>query len=47
MSDWTFGITLTLVGAVGTLLSLGLLSLLTTGLKRMFPLTSDPQDQKH
>ena len=40
MSDTlTFGLTLTLVGMTGTMLSLWLLSLLTAALKKIFPLT--------
>jgi hypothetical protein len=36
--DFTFGLTLTIVGMAGTLLSLWLLSLLVGLLKRIFPL---------
>ena len=35
----TFGLTLTIVGMGGTMLSLWLLSLLTSALKKVFPLT--------
>ena len=37
----TFGLTLTIVGSVGTMLSLWVLSLLTTLLKRVFPLRAE------
>jgi hypothetical protein len=33
----TFGLTLTIVGAAGTMLSLWVLSLLTSALKKVFP----------
>jgi len=42
MSDnLTFGLTLTIVGMSGTLLSLWALSLLTSLLKKIFPLTRE------
>ena len=37
----TFGLTLTIVGMAGTMLSLWLLSLLTTALKKIFPLARE------
>jgi hypothetical protein len=37
MDNWTFGITMTVVGMGGTLLSLGIFSLLMSSLKRLFP----------
>lgn len=37
MDNWTFGITMTVVGMGGTLLSLWIFSLLMSGLKRCFP----------
>ena len=37
----TFGLTLTIVGMTGTLLSLWVLSLLTSLLKKIFPLTPE------
>ncbi|HEY7679636.1 MAG TPA: OadG-related small transporter subunit [Terriglobia bacterium] len=39
--DLTFGFTLTIVGMAGTLLSLWLLSLLISALKKVFPLPSE------
>ena len=35
--DFTFGVTLTVVGSIGTMLSLWLLSLLISFLKKIFP----------
>jgi Na+-transporting methylmalonyl-CoA/oxaloacetate decarboxylase gamma subunit len=37
MDNWTFGITMLVVGMGGTLAALGLLSLLMNGLKKLFP----------
>jgi len=37
--NMTFGLTLTIVGMTGTMLSLWLLSLLISLLKKLFPLT--------
>jgi hypothetical protein len=37
MDNWTFGITMVVVGMGGTLLTLWILSLLMTVLKRAFP----------
>jgi hypothetical protein len=37
MDKWTFGISVTVVGMGGTLLTLWLLSLVTMVLKRIFP----------
>jgi len=46
MSDnLTFGLTLTIVGMTGTMLSLWLLSLLTSLLKKVFPVT--PKKHTH
>ena len=44
---WTFGLTLTIVGMGGTLLSLGVLSLLISALKKLFPLESEHQPKGH
>jgi len=41
----TFGLTLTIVGMTGTMLSLWVLSLLTSALKKVFPLT--PKKSPH
>jgi hypothetical protein len=37
MDKWTFGISVTVVGMGGTLLTLWLLSLVTVALKKIFP----------
>jgi len=37
MDKWTFGITLTLVGVVGTFITLSILSLVIMALKKLFP----------
>ena len=44
---WTFGLTLTIVGMGGTLLSLWVLSLLISALKKLFPLESENQPKVH
>jgi hypothetical protein len=46
MDNWTFGITVTVVGMGGTLLTLWLVSLLTTLLKKLFPLPTPPSPLK-
>lgn len=38
MSDWAFGLTMTLVGMGGTLLTLWVLSLAMVLLKKIFPI---------
>ncbi len=38
MDNWTFGITMIIVGMGGTLLTLWILSLLMSVLKKLFPL---------
>ena len=37
MDNWTFGITMVIVGMGGTLLTLWILSLIMSGLKKVFP----------
>jgi Na+-transporting methylmalonyl-CoA/oxaloacetate decarboxylase gamma subunit len=37
MNNWTFGITMIIVGMGGTLLTLWILSLIMSGLKKAFP----------
>jgi Na+-transporting methylmalonyl-CoA/oxaloacetate decarboxylase gamma subunit len=37
MDNWTFGITMIIVGMGGTLLTLWILSLIMSGLKKVFP----------
>jgi hypothetical protein len=39
--NMTFGLTMTIVGMAGTMLSLWVLSLLTTLLKKVFPYTPE------
>jgi len=46
MDNWTFGITLVVVGMGGTLLTLWILSLLMMALKRVFPLQKDETQKK-
>ncbi|MGQ9646847.1 MAG: OadG-related small transporter subunit [Thermodesulfobacteriota bacterium] len=41
MDNWTFGITMIVVGMGGTLLTLWILSLLMGFLKRVFPITKE------
>jgi hypothetical protein len=41
MDNWTFGITMTVVGMGGTLLSLYILSLFMSLLKKIFPLREE------
>ena len=41
IDNFTFGLTLTIVGMAGTLLSLWVLSLLISLLKKVFPLPSE------
>jgi Na+-transporting methylmalonyl-CoA/oxaloacetate decarboxylase gamma subunit len=45
MDTFTFGLTLTVVGMGGTLLSLWLLGLVAAALKKVFPFTKE-SDQK-
>jgi len=41
MDNWTFGVTMIIVGMGGTLLTLWILSLLMSVLKRIFPYTKE------
>jgi len=41
MDNWTFGITMIIVGMGGTLLTLWILSLLMSLLKRIFPFVKE------
>jgi len=41
MDNWTFGITMIIVGMGGTILTLWILSLLMSFLKRIFPMTKE------
>jgi len=46
MDNWTFGITMIVVGMGGTLLTLWILSLLMSGLKRVFPYKKEEEGKK-
>jgi len=46
MDKWTFGISVTVVGMGGTLLTLWLLSLVTMALKKIFPPLSEVNASK-
>jgi len=46
MGNWTFGITLTIVGMGGTFLTLWLLSVIMNILKKMYPLKALKQPGK-
>ena len=46
MDNWTFGITLVVVGMGGTLLTLWILSLLMMALKRGFPYQKEETEKK-
>lgn len=46
MDNWTFGITMTVVGMGGTLLSLGIFSLLMSSLKHFFPYKKEEDRRK-
>ena len=41
MDNWTFGVTMIIVGMGGTLLTLWILSLLMSLMKRIFPYTKE------
>ena len=41
MDNWTFGITMIVVGMGGTILTLWILSLLMSFLKRIFPIAKE------
>jgi Na+-transporting methylmalonyl-CoA/oxaloacetate decarboxylase gamma subunit len=41
MDNWTFGITMVVVGMGGTILTLWILSLLMNVMKRIFPITKE------
>jgi hypothetical protein len=46
MDKWTFGVSVTVVGMGGTLLTLWLLSLVTMALKKIFPPLSEVNASK-
>jgi Na+-transporting methylmalonyl-CoA/oxaloacetate decarboxylase gamma subunit len=43
MDNWTFGMTMVIVGMGGTLLTLWILSLIMSVLKRVFPLKKEEE----
>lgn len=45
MDNWTFGITMMVVGMGGTLLTLWILSLVMSGLKHFFPLEKEGENK--
>jgi Na+-transporting methylmalonyl-CoA/oxaloacetate decarboxylase gamma subunit len=45
MNNWEFGITMLIVGMGGTLLTLWILSLLMSALKKVFPYREDRTDK--
>ena len=45
MDNWTFGITMIVVGMGGTLLTLWILSLLMSVLKKSFPLKKEEESK--
>jgi Na+-transporting methylmalonyl-CoA/oxaloacetate decarboxylase gamma subunit len=45
MDNWTFGITMIIVGMGGTLLTLWILSLLMTVLKNLFPYKKEAESK--
>jgi hypothetical protein len=46
MDNWTFGITMVIVGMGGTVLSLWILSLLMSVLKNAFPYKKEEEEKK-
>ncbi|MFZ5571740.1 MAG: OadG-related small transporter subunit [Thermodesulfobacteriota bacterium] len=44
MDNWTFGITLMIVGMGGTMAALGLFAVLMGLLKRVFPVKEEPKE---
>ena len=46
MDNWSFGITMTVVGMGGTLLSLSIFSLTMSILKRLFPYEAEEESQE-
>jgi hypothetical protein len=44
MDKWTFGWTILVVGMGGTLLTLGLMSLIMAALKRVFPYKKEEEE---
>ena len=45
MDNWTFGITMILLGMGGTLLTLWILSLLMTGIRKVFPYRKEEEEK--
>jgi len=46
MDNWTFGVTMIVVGMGGTLLTLWILSLLMSALKNAFPYKKEEEEKK-
>lgn len=46
MDNWSFGITLTIVGAGGTFVTLGVLIVVMHLIKKVFPVSSDSGPRK-
>ena len=44
MDKWTFGWTMLVVGMGGTLLTLGIMSLIMSGLKKVFPYKKEEEE---
>ena len=45
MNNWTFGISMIVVGMGGTLLTLWILSLLMNGIKKIFPYIKEEEEK--
>ena len=45
MNNWEFGVTMLVVGMGGTLLTLWILSLLMSALKKLFPTREEQRDK--
>jgi Na+-transporting methylmalonyl-CoA/oxaloacetate decarboxylase gamma subunit len=45
MDNWTFGITMIVLGMGGTLLTLWILSLLMTGIRKVFPYRKEEEEK--
>lgn len=45
MDNWTFGVTMLVVGMGGTLLTLGIMSVIIELLKKIFPYKKEEEEQ--
>jgi Na+-transporting methylmalonyl-CoA/oxaloacetate decarboxylase gamma subunit len=45
MDNWTFGITMIVVGMGGTILTLWILSILMSALKKLFPIKEEEKER--